>query len=456
VEDSPDVYHRRRRVPRWVPALVAGLLLLDVVAAGVVLDHVKSFFGGGDKQSAQGRDPSAGSGIRSEQAAKPSKQLSIAQLLSRRSAAVLRRNREAFLTTVDPKAKAFRAQQARLFDNLDEVPVASWEYRLDDADAFTLSAARQTGLKGNAFGALVRLRYRLKGYDAFPVAVSQYLTFVQRNGSWYIASDIDGNAAGKSTGRELWDFGPVNVAKGDSSLVLGLPGTGLLSRYAREADRAVPAVTKVWGTDWSRRVIVVVPRTEEQMASLLGAKASDYRQIAAVTTGELGVESSRAAADRVIVNPDAFRQLGPLGRRVVMTHEVTHVATRAATKSWTPTWLAEGFADYTGYLNSGVPARAAASELLKDVNAGRLPSALPSDERFRTTRQDLAQSYEMSWLACRFIAERYGRAKLVAFYRAVGTGPDETAIDGAFENVLGSSQPQLTAQWRAYIKNLAR
>jgi hypothetical protein len=247
----------------------------------------------------------------------------------------------------------------------------------------------------------------------------------------------------------------VNVAKGESSLVLGLPGIGL-SRYAREADRAVPAVTKVWGTDWSRRVIIVVPRTEEQMASLLGAKASDYRQIAAVTTGELGVESSRAAADRVIVNPDAFRQLGPLGRRVVMTHEVTHVATRAATKPWTPTWLAEGFADYTGYLNSGVPARAAASELIKDVNAGRLPTALPSDERFKTTRDDLAQSYEMSWLACRFIAERYGRSKLVAFYRTVGAGPDETAVDGAFENVLGSSQPQLTAQWRSYVKNLAR
>ena len=212
----------------------------------------------------------------------------------------------------------------------------------------------------------------------------------------------------------------------------------------------------MWGTQWSRRVIVIVPRTEEQMAGLLGAKPSEYAQIAAVTTGELGVEASRAAADRVIVNPEAFRQLGPLGRRVVMTHEVTHVATRASTKPWTPTWLAEGFADYSGYLNSGVSARAAASELVKDLKKGQVPTQLPADDQFTTTRKDLAQAYEMGWLACRYIAEKYGRAKLVQFYRTVGAGPDETAIDGAFDRVLNTSQPQFTAQWRGYLKTLAR
>ena len=35
---------------------------------------------------------------------------------------------------------------------------------------------------------------------------------------------------------------------------------------------------------------------------------------------------------------------------------------------------------------------------------------------------DLAQAYEMSWLACRMIAERYGGPDtLIAFYRAVGS-----------------------------------
>jgi hypothetical protein len=453
VESEAEVPPPRRRIPRWVPALVAGLLLFDLVAAGVVVDRAKSIFGGDDRGSGHSAtDP--GSRVRSGQAAKPSSELSVAQLLDRRAAAVIRHNRTAFLATVDPRATRFRAQQATLFDNLSTVPFGSWTYRLDDGDAFPLSSARRSALGGTAMGALVRLRYQLKGYDSFPVGVNQYLTFVQRGGSWYIAADSDGVAAGKRTGRELWDFGKVSVRRGDSSLVLGLTSSGQLERYAREADRAVPAVTKVWGPSWSRQVIVVVPRTEEQMAALLGARASDYTQIAAVTTGELGVEASRAAADRVIVNPEAFRQLGPLGRRVVMTHEVTHVATRASTKPWTPTWLAEGFADYNGYLNSGVPVKAAASELIKDMRAGRMPVALPSDRRFTTTRKDLAQAYEMGWLACRFITERYGRARLVAFYRAVGTGPDETAVDVAFEDVLGTTPEAFTAQWRGYLKSL--
>ena len=33
----------------------------------------------------------------------------------------------------------------------------------------------------------------------------------------------------------------------------------------------------------------------------------------------------------------------------------------------------------------------------------------------------LAQAYEGGWLACRLIAERWGQAALVRFYRAVGT-----------------------------------
>jgi hypothetical protein len=456
VESAPDVQRPRRRVPRWVAALVVGLVVFDVAAAGVVVERVKSVFGAGETRAdATGAPTSDGSRARSGQATKAGAELAITQLLDQRAAALVRRDKAAFLATVDPGATAFRAQQARTFDNLADVPVASWQYRLDDADAFELPAVRQAALGRSAFGGLVRLQYRLKGYDSHPVGVNQYLTFVQRKSSWFVAGDADGAAAGKRGGQELWDFGRVAVVRGRASLVLGFGRKDLLDRYAREADRAVPAVTAVWGPGWSRRVIVVVPRTQEQMAALLAARPSEYAQIAAVTTGELGVENSRAAADRIIVNPDAFRQLGPPGRRVVMTHEVTHVATRVSTKPWTPTWLAEGFADYSGYLDSGVSARAAASELVKDIREGKLPTELPSDDRFTTTRKDLAQAYEMGWLACRYIAEKYGRAKLVAFYRAVGRGPDETSIDGAFETVLNTTEPQFTAQWRSYLRDIA-
>ncbi|NED03014.1 hypothetical protein G3I55_15260, partial [Streptomyces sp. SID6648] len=71
---------------------------------------------------------------------------------------------------------------------------------------------------------------------------------------------------------------------------------------------------------WARRVVVVVPRSLEGMAGLLGSPASSYRGIAAVTTGETGGRE-RAPADRIIVNPDAYGLLGDLGKQVVLTHE---------------------------------------------------------------------------------------------------------------------------------------
>lgn len=383
----------------------------------------------------------------------------VGALLARRAAAVRGHDRAAFLATVDPADAALRARQAKVFDNMAKVPFATFDYQLSDTDGFDLTAARQRQLGPEAFGDEVDLRYRVSGYDSSPVVAKQYLTFAVTAGGWRLAGDNDGASAGKSVAPQLWDLGQVNVVRGDRSLVLGFGPVATLRRYADDADVAVPTVDRVWGAGWGSKVILYVPESESQLAALLGAKANDYRQIAAVTTGELGAPADAAPADRVIVNPDAFRQLRPVGRRVVMTHELTHVATRALTKDWTPTWLAEGAADYTGYVDSGVPAAMASVELRRDVRAGELPSALPDSAAFATTNGNLAQAYEMSWLACRMIAERYGQAKLVAFYRTVGAAPSadhstDASTADALRQVLGLSVPSFTAQWRAYLRQV--
>ena len=59
----------------------------------------------------------------------------------------------------------------------------------------------------------------------------------------------------------LWDFGGVRLVSGSRSLVVGLgvdgPGSATLTAYADAADRGVTDVTKAWGKDWQRRVLVV-------------------------------------------------------------------------------------------------------------------------------------------------------------------------------------------------------
>ena len=86
---------------------------------------------------------------------------------------------------------------------------------------------------------------------------------------------------------------------------------------------------------------------------------------------------------------------------MVITHELTHVATGATRGGRVPMWLSEGFADYVGYRDAGIPVRTAAAELAAEVRAGILPARLPGPGDFAPGAPRLAQAYEEAWLACR-------------------------------------------------------
>ncbi|SEN70467.1 hypothetical protein SAMN05216267_1008193 [Actinacidiphila rubida] len=365
-------------------------------------------------------------------------------LFDTHASALLHRDRTAFLAGIDPQARRYRARQQAVFANLAQVPLASWSYGLVRTDAFPLPPAAD-GVRRTA--AEVRLDYRLSGYDTQPVETTEYVTLTRRAGHWYFAGDDDGTSSGHRSDVQLWDQGPVRVAHGAHSLVLGLAPDRALREYAADADRAVPAVTRSWGTDWPRRVVVEAPATLAQMAALLNVGATAYQGIAAVTTGELGV--SAAPADRVLVNPEAFGLLSAFGKQVVLTHETTHVATRRSTDDHTPLWLSEGTADWVAYRDSGRGAPEIAPELAGDVRAGRVPGALPDAADFKAGSAKLAQAYEGAWLACRMIADQWSPQTLTAFYRAVAQGG---TLDAHLHGALGLSTAEFTARWQAYLR----
>ncbi|AZP17189.1 hypothetical protein EJC51_14330 [Streptomyces aquilus] len=355
----------------------------------------------------------------------------VQELLDRRSVAVLDRDRAAFMQT----------GSLDWFENARGVPFAAWAYRL--------TGLHQDGTEATAD---VELKYRIQGYDNAPVTVGRTLTLsLDAGGEWY----VDREQPAKKSAQQLWDQGEVDVVRGKHSLVLGVGrSSAALHTYADLADRAVPAVSAQWGTDWARHVVVLVPTSLEGMAGLLGSPASSYRGIAAVTTGETG-SPARAPADRIIVNPDAYGVLGSVGKQVVLTHETTHVATRDHTTAATPLWLSEGYADWIGYLGSGRSPVQAAPELWRSVTEGRTPKSLPEDADFGFSGDatKLAEAYESGWLACRMIADRWGTDRLRAFYQAVGAHKRRAgAVEDALRAVLGTSLDDFTAQWRDYLR----
>jgi hypothetical protein len=369
----------------------------------------------------------------------------IGRLLDRRATAVLRRDRDALAATVLPGATGLLTRQLAWLGDLAQVPLAGWAYRLVALDAYPLPPALGTGERR---AAQVRLSYRLAGFDSQPVTADQYLTFERSGSHWYLGSDTD--HPGGDT--ELWDLGPVTAVHGRSSLVLGLDPAARLRPFAALADRAVPAVSAVWGDDWGGRTVLLVPATTGQFGSLLGADPQDFAATAAVTSGEYGAAEA-LRTERITVNPPVWAELTALGRQVVTTHETTHVATRAITDTWTPRWLAEGAANWTGYLGTGLTPRQICPELQAAVAAGFRPAGLPADSAFDGTAPDLAQSYELAWFACRSMVLRHGPPALVAFYRAVaaagGSGGQQAAVDQALRRTLGQDTAAFTAQWRA-------
>lgn len=445
--------HSERRVPSRVARGVAVLLAVQLIAglAAVVALRVRDD-SAPDAGAVRGRVAPAVNVDAPREAA-------VRTLLALRAVAIRVRDRDAWMSTIDPTAAAFRQRQGDLFDALAAVPIADWSYRLEpDSEPprnVDLGAVRGPGWWAPG----VTLSYRIAGYDESPTLEPQRLTFVPRGERWYVAADDDFAAAGRDTARGLWDSGRVVVVRGANSIVLGHPGSrSMMRRVAASIDAAVPRVTEVWGTAWSHRVVALVPRSQDELQRIVGGDG-DYSQIAAVATAGLtgGAAGYHPVGDRIVINPMNFAKLGTLGRRVVLTHEVTHVATRAATGPAAPVWLVEGFADYVGYLGVRVPYRVSASELRTAVRRGRGPRELPSDRDFLGGNADLAQVYEQAWLAVTLLVETYGRDGLVDFYRVVGQrGAAPTAVDDTLTSMFGTDLAAFTKAWRRDLASRLR
>jgi hypothetical protein len=300
----------------------------------------------------------------------------------------------------------------------------------------------------------------LAGYDRAPRSFEAAYTLVKRPGGWRIADDTDG-----ATAMQIWDLPRMRVLRGRSSIVIGNAPDARMRDYSATADSAVRRVTGVWGKDWNSHVVIVTPSTKGEFAKLLVRTAdAGLDQVAAITQGTID-QGQRAQGDRVVINPKAFTALQPIGRRVVITHELTHVAARSSTTGQVPIWLSEGMADYVGYSGLDLPRARVAADLLALVRQGNGPRSLPTTADFDPEKTTIAPFYSASWLAVSRLVDLYGQARVVAFYRSIAGGPamsqagelDPDAIAAkAFPKSFGVTEAAFVTGWKSYLNTLAR
>jgi hypothetical protein len=380
----------------------------------------------------------------------------VRSVLARRGEAVLSHDPAVWRSTLDPERPRFVRRQMQVFRNLQRVPFASWDYDFDPDHSLPSTKRTQRYGVPTYAPAQLSLDYRVRGFDRRATSLPQYPTFVLRATGWYLASFDDFRARGDRSSTDLWDYGPVVVVRTPRVLVLGHPlARSLMRGVADEVAADIPRVSAVWGHGWSERAVVLVPATQRELGRVVD-DYGDLDNIAAVATAEVQIGSGRPdpVGNRIGINPANWPKLSLLGRRIVLTHELTHVATRAATSAATPTWLAEGFADYVGYLGSGVPTPFVAQDLGTAVREGQAPRRLPKPNAFDGSNIRLSVAYEGAWMACRLIAQQWGQSALVHLYAAVARSRLDaaTAVDLTMRRVLHLSTAQFTERWRGYIK----
>jgi hypothetical protein len=442
---TPQSGHRRREI------LIFVLCLAVMVVGGLAAAGIFSTASPSPRQHpARSAEQRAFDRLQRREAARLP---AIQALLRHRSQAILDHNRNQFVSTLDPRSPGFRRRQERMFHNLRRVRFAGWSYTFGGTGSEAPAKARHRYRAPTWIPADLHVHYRLAGFDAHSTYLPQYPTFVDRGGHWYLASFSDLRHEVSAT--DIWDYAPVHVIRRPGVLVLG-PASELttMATVAGQMRAAIPKVNAVWGRHWSRRVVVVVPSTQHEMA-LITRDNQNLDQIAALTSSEFTTSAAGQApvGDRVTLNPANWPTFGSLGSSIVLSHELTHVATRADTGPQTPKWLSEGFADYVGFLDTGVPLSVGAAELGGRLRAGHHLTRLPTNRDFRGGNALLSEAYESAWLACHYIADHYGQGKLVRFYRAVGSssqGP-KVAVAGALHRLFHLTPQRFTALWHGFV-----
>ncbi|WP_249124643.1 basic secretory family protein [Saccharopolyspora erythraea] len=373
-------------------------------------------------------------------------------LLERRAAALRARDELSFLSSVDPKAPTdFHDRQRALFHNLAEVPLSRWAYHVDAADV--LPSAPVPPVPGDEVWApRVSLEYALQAVDTVPTRRTMGYLFVRRGDSWYLTSDDALETRGRPTWRGPWDFASCRTTTTAGGLVVGHDDNReLVERVAGMLDESADRVSRVWGTDWPRRVAVLLPSTSDELRALVGPEFA-VDGIAAVAVAD-GVDTAarRVEGPRIVLNPITAAGLSDTALGVVLRHEITHVAARADTVDGAPMWMLEGFADYVGYRDSGIAPAQVAPELVRQVRGEGPPAGLPSDRDFHLAGRRLDLAYQQAWSVVGYLAGRVGEQRLVLLYRRVAGSSSPEAVDLALREVAGMSTGQLLDGWREHL-----
>jgi hypothetical protein len=248
----------------------------------------------------------------------------------------------------------------------------------------------------------------------------------------------------------VWVTGPADVRRTDDVAVLVAAGAVPVGPLVAVSEQALVVARRVLG-DRADHLVVEVPATGAALSAAVGQPPGAYDVVAAVTSSADG-SNAPGTPVHVFLNPEVYRDQGPVSAQVVLTHEAVHAVTATPTTGGVENWLLEGFADYVALRDVEVPVSRAAAQVIEQVRADGIPAALPSRVDLDTSAPHLGAAYEASWLVCVTLAEHGGEEALVAFYEAVVAGAD---LEAELRRRFDWSVADLTEAWQDRLAALS-
>ncbi len=322
--------------------------------------------------------------------------------------------------------------------------IAATSSSLDLADlTFTYLSENGQVSPDGTWTAAVATTWRISGFDETPARTEVQFAFAD-----------DGTrirAIGGGVDRSpVWLGGAAAVRRTDDVVVLVANGALPIRPLVTEGEQALVVARRVLGSR-ADRLVIEVPASSDALHAALGQPAGTYDSVAAVTAAADGANVPGAPI-HVFINPDIFRDEGPLSDQIVLSHEAVHAVTATPASSGVENWLLEGFADYVALRDVDLPVSRTAGQVIALVRKGDLPDELPSRLDLDPGAPQLGAAYEASWLVCVTLAEHGGEEALVAFYEAVLGGADPEA---ALRSRFGWTIADLTHAWQDKLMSVS-
>ncbi|MGH2708131.1 MAG: hypothetical protein ACRDJF_08835 [Actinomycetota bacterium] len=377
-------------------------------------------------------------------------------MLARRAAAVNTRDRGAFLASIDSGATGFVETQGTWFDRMGALPILDYSLESEVESLGELTRAADRRRYGSpVVVAQVQERFRIQGFDDHPASSDHYYTFVKRAEGWRIASDSDLSDLGLLSARQPWDFGPIQLFSSDHFLLVVHPDeVRFAPELLRLAEEALPTVDRVWRRPWSKRVLIFVPSSPEELEGLLNA-TFDVSNFVAFASASLDREAGwRFTGARIILNRANFLRHTPSSRREIFAHELAHAATREASGPFVPVFVEEAMAELAS-------ADLDISFLEARARSGGFDRRLPGDpELLSGDGQAIYLSYQEALSVALFVRDRFGVETFNRLYEALGAARVEAGtrkyhLNRVLTETLGMSLANFEREWGSYVAGRA-